>query len=138
MALTGVSREMRKALGKSVVCSNAARIDLGAGRCPLEEQDMRAMIRAGAFALIVGTAVAPPVQAGDTQGNFMVRVLGTVVDPDTDATVNAGGVGIAGANAEVSTQAIPALTLSHTAVPLRRPRPDQAVRRCRRAVHPLL
>jgi outer membrane protein len=74
---------------------------------------MRAMIGVGAMALIVGTAAPLPAQAGDTNGNFMVRVLGTVVDPDTDAAVSANGVGIAGANAEVSTQVIPALTLSY-------------------------
>jgi outer membrane protein len=42
-----------------------------------------------------------------------VRVLATVVDPDTDATVSAGGAVIPGANAEASTEVIPALTLSY-------------------------
>jgi len=43
----------------------------------------------------------------------MVRVLGSVVDPETDATVRAGGAVIPGANAEASTEVIPALTLSY-------------------------
>jgi outer membrane protein len=64
-------------------------------------------------AVLASAAAALPAQAGDTQGNFMVRVLGTVVDPDTDAAVSANGAAIAGANAEVSTQVIPALTLSY-------------------------
>jgi outer membrane protein len=43
----------------------------------------------------------------------MVRVLGTVVDPETDATVRAGGAVLPGADADVSTEVIPALTLSY-------------------------
>ncbi|MGZ8401441.1 MAG: OmpW/AlkL family protein [Methyloceanibacter sp.] len=54
-----------------------------------------------------------PAAAGSDDGNFQVRVLGTVVDPDTDATVRAGGITIPGANAEASTEVIPALTLSY-------------------------
>ena len=54
-----------------------------------------------------------PALAGSDDGNFMVRVLGTVVDPDTSATVRAGGAIIPGADADVSTEAIPALTLSY-------------------------
>ncbi|MFO7478668.1 MAG: OmpW family outer membrane protein [Methyloceanibacter sp.] len=51
--------------------------------------------------------------AGSDDGNVMVRVLGTMVDPETDATVRAGGVVFPGANADVSTEVIPALTLSY-------------------------
>jgi outer membrane protein len=54
-----------------------------------------------------------PAMAGSDDGNVMVRVLGTVVDPDTDATVRAGGAVIPGADADVSTEVIPALTLSY-------------------------
>ena len=43
----------------------------------------------------------------------MVRALGTVVDPDAEATVSAGGVVIPGADADVSTEVIPALTLTY-------------------------
>lgn len=54
-----------------------------------------------------------PAVAGDNSGNFMVRALVTVVDPDTDATVSVGGATIPGAGAEVSTEVIPAATLSY-------------------------
>jgi outer membrane protein len=43
----------------------------------------------------------------------MIRVLGTVVDPDTEATVRVGGAVIPGADADVSTEVIPALTLGY-------------------------
>ena len=58
-------------------------------------------------------AAALPANAGDDNGNAMIRVLGTVVDPDSSATVRAGGTVIPGADAEVSTEVIPALTLSY-------------------------
>jgi outer membrane protein len=60
---------------------------------------------------VVGSAL--PAAAGDEHGNFMVRTLVTVVDPDTDATVRAGGTVIPGADADASTEVIPALTLSY-------------------------
>jgi outer membrane protein len=63
-----------------------------------------------ALALGLGaTCGTPPAIAGSDDGNVMVRVLGTVVDPDTDSTVRA----IPGADADVSTEVIPALTLSY-------------------------
>ncbi len=43
----------------------------------------------------------------------MVRALVTGVNPDTDASVFAGGARIPGANADVSDEIIPALTLSY-------------------------
>ncbi len=72
--------------------------------------------RAVLAALVLGLGAvygAAPASAGDDHGNVMVRVLGTVVDPDTDATVRAGGVVLPGADADVSTEVIPALTLSY-------------------------
>jgi outer membrane protein len=54
-----------------------------------------------------------PALAGDDHGNFMIRGLVTVVEPDTDATVRAGGAVIPGANAEASTEVIPATTLTY-------------------------
>jgi hypothetical protein len=60
---------------------------------------------------VIGGAL--PAAAGSDDGNVQVRVLATVVDPDTDATVTAGDLAIAGANADVSTEVIPALTLSY-------------------------
>jgi outer membrane protein len=67
-------------------------------------------------ALILGLGTLAgvlPASAGSDEGNVMVRVLGTVVDPDTDATVRAAGIVIPGADADVSTEVIPALTLSY-------------------------
>ena len=60
---------------------------------------------------VIGGAV--PAMAGSDDGNFMVRALGTVVDPDSEATVSAGGAVIPGADADVSTEVIPALTLTY-------------------------
>ncbi|MCP4780199.1 MAG: OmpW family protein [Hyphomicrobium sp.] len=65
--------------------------------------------------MLVGLAGAGPAAAGDPNGNFMVRVLGTVVDPDTDVqslTSSTVGGPIAG-DADVSTEVIPALTLTY-------------------------
>ena len=51
---------------------------------------MRSAIASVALGLaVVGGAV--PAMAGSDDGNFMVRALGTVVDPDSEATVSAGG-----------------------------------------------
>jgi len=58
-------------------------------------------------------ALAEPATAGSDDGKFGIKVLGTVVDPDTDATVRAGGAVIPGADADVSTEVIPALTLDY-------------------------
>jgi outer membrane protein len=57
-------------------------------------------------------AHAPPAAAGSENGNIMVRVLGTVVAPDSSATLSAGGAPIAG-DADVSTEVIPAATISY-------------------------
>lgn len=65
------------------------------------------------LALALGVAVAAPAQAGDYNGNFLARVQGTVVAPDSSATVFKGGVPIAGADADVSTEVIPTLTLTY-------------------------
>ncbi len=67
-----------------------------------------------ALAMTAGIAGASlPAAAGDEHGNFMVRALVTGVNPDTDASVFAGGARIPGANADVSDEIIPALTLSY-------------------------
>lgn len=58
-------------------------------------------------------ATAAPAAAGSETGNFMVRVQGTVVDPDSSADVFAGGVRQAGLDAEVSTEVLPTLTLTY-------------------------
>ena len=54
-----------------------------------------------------------PAAAGDEHGNFMIRGLVTVVEPETDATVRAGGAVIPGADGDVSTEVIPATTLTY-------------------------
>lgn len=67
-----------------------------------------------AAAVVASTAWgASPAMAGDDHGNFMIRGLITGVLPDTDASVTAGGARIAGANADVSDEVIPATTLTY-------------------------
>lgn len=51
--------------------------------------------------------------AEDRTGSIMARVGVTVVDPDSSADVFAGGARIAGADAEVSTEVVPSLTLAY-------------------------
>jgi outer membrane protein len=69
------------------------------------------VIAFGLAAGVMGSAL--PAVAGSETGDVMVRVLATVVDPDTDATVRAGGTVIPGADADVSTEVIPALTIDY-------------------------
>ena len=67
-----------------------------------------------ALALTVSVSSASlPAMAGDDHGNFMIRGLVTGVLPDTDAAVYSGGSRIAGANADVSDEVIPATTLTY-------------------------
>ncbi len=78
--------------------------------------DMKNGTRSALAALAVFMGLAGgvgPALAGSESGDVMVRVLATVVNPDSDATVRAGGATIPGADAEVSTEVIPALTLSY-------------------------
>ena len=51
--------------------------------------------------------------AEDKTGSIMARIGVTVVDPDSSADVFAGGARIAGADAEVSTEVVPSLTLAY-------------------------
>ncbi len=65
--------------------------------------------------VLAGTVLwsAQSVHAGDRNGDFMVRILGSVVAPDADADVrNAAGL-IAGADADINTRVIPAATLTY-------------------------
>lgn len=72
----------------------------------------------GAFGISVSLiASVTPAAAGSESGDVMIRVLGTVVNPDSEATVRAGGAVIPGADAEVSTQFIPAATISYFFTP---------------------
>ncbi|MEQ1718431.1 MAG: OmpW family outer membrane protein [Hyphomicrobium sp.] len=64
-------------------------------------------------ALGVMAAVAP-ASAGNYSGDMLVRLQGTVVAPDSSATVFApGGALVPGADAEISTEVIPTLTLTY-------------------------
>jgi outer membrane protein len=64
--------------------------------------------------LLAGLWIAlTPASAGDYSGDTLVRVQGTVVAPDSGASVSAAGSHVAGADAEVSTEAIPTLTITH-------------------------
>ena len=74
----------------------------------------RARLWSGTLALLVGLAWVGPATAGDPNGDFMVRVLGAVVNPDTNVnslTLNGGAVD--GADADVDTEVIPAATLTY-------------------------
>jgi outer membrane protein len=62
---------------------------------------------------LTAIALSQPAAAGSDDGKFGVELFGTVVDPDTEATVRAGGVRVPGADADVSTEVIPALTLDY-------------------------
>ncbi len=73
-------------------------------------QMLRVMSAATALTVM---AAAAPAHAGSETGNFMVRVQGTVVDPDSSATVKAGGAVQPGWDADVSTEVLPTLTLSY-------------------------
>jgi outer membrane protein len=69
-----------------------------------------------AFALISSLAMAAwgtSAQAGDNNGDFMIRAGVSVVNPDSSADVFAAGARLAGANAEVSTEVIPSATLTY-------------------------
>lgn len=74
--------------------------------------------RLAAVAALTLMAVMPAA-AGSETGNVMVRVLGTVVAPDASGTVSSNGAvlpaadPIPGSDADVSTEVIPALTLSY-------------------------
>jgi outer membrane protein len=85
--------------------------DLDTGQQEMKRTARGALASIGVAASMMGAAL--PATAGSETGNVMVRVLGTVVNPDTDATVRAGGTVIPGADADVSTEVIPALTLSY-------------------------
>jgi outer membrane protein len=71
-------------------------------------------VRLLAAALAAATAAQTlPAAAGSESGNVMVRVLGTVVAPDSSASVSGPAGPIAGADAEASTEVIPAATISY-------------------------
>lgn len=77
---------------------------------------MRSLTRSiVAAACAAGTVLgaAGTASAGDYNGDFMVRIGGSVVAPDTDAKVFNGGALMGGADADVSTEVIPSATLTY-------------------------
>lgn len=70
-----------------------------------------------AFALVAAGMLVQPASAGDSDGNFMVRLQGTaVITQDKLKSLNSTGLGdlkAAGFDAEVSDRVIPTLTLSY-------------------------
>lgn len=73
----------------------------------MKSKMMRATVALGMM------AAAAPAYAGSEAGNFMVRVQGTVVSPDSSADVFAAGSPLTGADAEVKTEVIPTATLTY-------------------------
>jgi outer membrane protein len=63
--------------------------------------------------LLVSVSLAAPAHAGDYSGDTLLRIQGAVVVPDSGASVSASGTHIPGADAKVSTEAIPTLTITH-------------------------
>lgn len=71
-------------------------------------------LKAAALAVTITTGVmtvagSTPAAAGDYDGDFLVRLQGTVVDPDSSAAV----AGMPTADAKVSTEVLPTLTLTY-------------------------
>lgn len=73
----------------------------------------RKSLAAAALAAGMALAAVSPALAGTRDGNFMVRVQGTVIDPDASAKVYAGNNRLEGANADVSTEVVPTMTLTY-------------------------
>ncbi|MGD9783638.1 MAG: OmpW family protein [Hyphomicrobiaceae bacterium] len=76
-------------------------------------QKIKMLVAAAAMAAVTYTGAAPAA-AGDYSGDFMVRLGGTVVAPDSSADVFAvpGGL-IPGSDGEVNTVVIPSATLTY-------------------------
>jgi outer membrane protein len=124
-SLTCISRMALQSLGKGAIREKG---EVRCGQPPgrqgrprgvrpdtgLAMKQMRLLIGT-LLALLGGAAVALPAQAGDNNGDFMVRVLATGVLPDTSAgpiSIN-GGPGFPADSYKVSDELIPALTLSY-------------------------
>ena len=66
-----------------------------------------------AAALALAATAALPAEAGDYNGDFMVRAGVSVVIPDARADVFSDGVLVPTADADISTEVIPSLTLTY-------------------------
>lgn len=78
-----------------------------------ERKNFKTVIVALVSACALTVSASKPGEAGDYSGNFMARIGATVVHPDSEADVFANGVLIPTADAEVSTEVIPSLTLTY-------------------------
>jgi outer membrane protein len=76
---------------------------------------MKKRFKMAALAVVLaGAGAVTPSAAGSYNGDMLVRLQGTVVAPDAHATVFApGGALAAGADADISTEVIPTLTLTY-------------------------
>lgn len=75
---------------------------------------IKRVIAAVSSLALAALAMAGSAAAGDYNGDFMVRIGGSVVAPDASGSVTALGVGtIAGSDADVSTEVVPSLTLTY-------------------------
>jgi outer membrane protein len=75
---------------------------------------MQKMGMAALAALGAWLGIAAPATAGNYTGDTLVRVQGTVVIPDSSAKVESPpGSPLVGASADVSTEVIPTLTITH-------------------------
>ena len=67
----------------------------------------------GILSALAWMTAAATAEAGDYSGDTLVRIQGAVVVPDSSASVSSPGGHLAGYSAEVSTEAIPSLTITH-------------------------
>lgn len=74
---------------------------------------MQTLSRLMLVPLMLIMSASAPALAGDYAGNMMARFGLTVVNPDTEADVFAGGVLQPTLDADVSTEVIPSLTLTY-------------------------
>ncbi|MEZ5773150.1 MAG: OmpW family outer membrane protein [Hyphomicrobiaceae bacterium] len=75
--------------------------------------NMRNVLASVAIAGVAMVGAVLPAAAGSETGNFMVRLQGTVVAPDSSADVTVNGAPLAGADAEVSSEFVPTATLTY-------------------------
>jgi len=73
----------------------------------------RKSLAAAALAAGMALATVSTAFAGGKDGNFMVRIQGTVIDPDASANVYSGGRLAPTYDAEVNTEVLPTMTLTY-------------------------
>lgn len=70
-------------------------------------------IAGAGMAVAMAFAAAPAAHAGDFNGDTMIRLGATVVLPDEEADVFAGATPLPTADADISTEVIPSLTITY-------------------------